>query len=109
MEESFPSEAALIPDLLSTTVLDTRAGGPVATRLPLRPSRGGDFKVSHFCPCSTGRICALTPLVPTFEKTPRSKFRGVFPFSSRGCMGTMPVLPPLRTKTARSEEHTSEL
>src|SRR5260370_6913844 len=98
MEESFPSAAALTPDLLSTTVLDRRAGGPVATRLVLRPSRGGDFNVSHFCPCSTGRICVLTPFVPTFEKTPRSKFRGVFPLSSSGCIATRPLLPPWSTK-----------
>jgi hypothetical protein len=48
MEESLPSETARTPELASTTVLETRVGGPVATRLPLRPSRGGDFNVSHF-------------------------------------------------------------
>jgi hypothetical protein len=80
MEESLPSDTARTPELLSTTVLETRVGGPVATKLPLRPSRGGDFNVSHFCPRSTGMTWALTPFVPTLEKTPRSKFRGVFPF-----------------------------
>src|SRR6266849_9201422 len=100
MEESLPTEPTRIPDLLSITVLETRVGGPVATRLALRPSRGGDFNVSHFCPCSTGISCGVPPLVPTLEKTPRSKFRGVLPFSSSGCIGTIQVLPPLRTKTA---------
>ncbi len=100
MEESLPSEPALIPDLLSTTVLETRVGGAAAPRMLLRLSRGGDFNVSHFCPRSTGRISALTPFVPTFESTPRSKFNGVFPFSSSGCMGTMPLFAPCRTKTA---------
>jgi hypothetical protein len=100
MEEALPSETAGTPELPSTTVLETRVGGPVDTRLPLRASRGGDFNVCHFCPRSTGVICSLTPFVPTLEKTPRSKFRGVFPFSSSGCMGTMPVLPPWRTNTA---------
>jgi len=80
MEESLPSEPVLIPDLPSTTVLETRDGGPVATRLPFRLSRGGDFNASHFWPRSTGRTCALTPFAPTPEKTPRSRFRGVFPF-----------------------------
>jgi hypothetical protein len=80
MEESLPGETPRIPELLSTTVLETRVGGPVAARLPLRPSRGGDFNVCHFCPRSTGVTCSLTPFIPTLEKTPRSKFRGVFPF-----------------------------
>ncbi len=77
MEESLLSVTARIPDLPSTTVLETRAGGPVAMRLPLRLSRGGDFNVSHFCPRSTGMICALWLFVPTLAKTPRSKFSGV--------------------------------
>src|SRR6266480_7213671 len=108
MEESLPSDRPRISDLPSPTVLKTRVGGVVAAKLPVRESRGGDFKVSHFCPCSTGRISALTPFVPTLEKTPRSKFRGVFPFWSSGCIGTMPLLPPWRTNTPvtgrRSEE-----
>jgi hypothetical protein len=80
IEESLPSETARTPELPSTTVLETRAGGPVAGRLPLRASRGGDFNVSHFCPRSTGSTSALMPLIPTFDRTPRSRFRGVFPF-----------------------------
>jgi len=100
MEESLPREPVLVPDLLSTTVLETRVGGAVATRPPLRLSRGGDFNTSHFCPCSTGISSEVPPLVPTFEKTPRSKFKGVFPFSSSGCIGTMPLFAPCRTKTA---------
>src|SRR5437773_12505729 len=89
MEESLPSDTPRISDLPSLTVLETRVGGVVAAQLPLRESRGGDFNVSHFCQCSTGRISARTPFVPTLEKTPRSKFRGVFPFWSSGCIGTM--------------------
>lgn len=100
MEESLPSDTPGTPDLLSTTVLEKPAGGPVATRPLLRPSRGDDFNACHFCPGSTGMTCALTPFVPTFEKTPRSKFKGSFPFLSSGCIGTMPFVPPLRTKTA---------
>ena len=80
MEESLPSETARTPELASTTVLETRAGGAVATRLPLSAPRGGDFNVSHFCPGATGRSCELTPFTATLEKTPRSKFKGVFPF-----------------------------
>src|SRR5881396_2745280 len=59
-------EPARIPDWPSTKVLET----------PL----GGAFNVSHFCPGATGRSCELTPFIPTPEKTPRSKFKGVFPF-----------------------------
>jgi hypothetical protein len=80
MEESLPSVTPRVPELAATTVFETRVGGPVATKLPLKASRGGDFNVSHFCPRSTGTTCALTPFVPTLERTPRSKFRGVFPF-----------------------------
>jgi hypothetical protein len=80
MEESFSTGTPRTPELASTAVLETRVGGPVATRLPLRPSRGGDFNVCHFCPRSTGVTCSLKPFIPTLEKTPRSKFRGVFPF-----------------------------
>ena len=75
-----PGEPARIPDWPSTKVLETRIGGAVTARLPLSASRGGDFNVSHFCPGATGRSCELTPFIPTPEKTPRSKFKGVFPF-----------------------------
>ena len=75
-----PGEPARIPDWPSTKVLETRIGGAVTARLPLNASRGGDFNVSHFCPGATGRSCELTPFIPTPEKTPRSKFKGVFPF-----------------------------
>jgi len=75
-----PGEPARIPDWPSTKVLETRIGGAVTARLPLSASRGGDFNVSHFCPGATGRSCELTPFIPTPEKTPRSKFNGVFPF-----------------------------
>ena len=73
-------EPARIPDWPSTKVLETRIGGAVTARLLLSASRGGDFNVSHFCPGATGRSCELTPFIPTPEKTPRSKFKGVFPF-----------------------------
>jgi len=75
-----PGEPARIPDWPSTKVLETRIGGAVTARLLLSASRGGDFNVSHFCPGATGRSCELTPFIPTPEKTPRSKFKGVFPF-----------------------------
>jgi len=75
-----PGEPGRIPDWPSTKVLETRIGGAVTARLPLSASRGGDFNVSHFCPGATGRSCELTPFIPTPEKTPRSKFKGVFPF-----------------------------
>ena len=100
MEESLPRETERAPDLASSNVLETRVGRVVAARFELNDSRGGDFKVSHFCPRSKALSCALAPFVPTPEKTPCSKFSGVFPLASSGCMGTIPVLPPWRTKTA---------
>src|SRR5260370_25123042 len=100
MEESLPSGPVLIPDLLSTTVLETRVGGAAAARLLLTPSRGGDFNTSHFCPCSTGISSEVPPLVPKFDKTPRSRFNEVFPFSSIGRYCTMPLFAPFRTQSA---------
>src|SRR5260370_24385606 len=100
MEESLPTGTPRTPELASSTVLETRVGGPAGTRLPLRPSRGGDFNACHFCPRSTGETCSLAPFIPTLQKTPPSTIRGDFPFLSRGCRGTIPLLSPLRTKTA---------
>src|SRR5258708_15520399 len=90
MEESLPREPVLVPDLLSSTVLETRVGGAAAARLLVTPSRGGDFNTSHFCPRSTGISSGVPPLVPAFEKTPRSKFKGVFP--NAGTRGGTPEL-----------------
>jgi len=100
MEESLFKETTWTPDPPSITVRETRAGGVVATRLLLSASRGADFKVSHFCPCSAAAIDSPAPPPLATEKTPRSRFRGVLPFSSSGCMGTMPTVPFWRTKTA---------
>src|SRR5260370_23613677 len=100
MEESLPREPGLVPDLLSSTVLETRVGGAAAARLLVTPSRGGDLNTSHFCPRSTGISSGVPPLVPAFEKTPRSKFKGDFPFLSRGCISTMPLFTHCRTQTA---------
>src|SRR5260370_19787387 len=100
MEEALLKEGGGAAELPSRMLFETRAGGVVATRLLLRALCGGDFKDSHFCPRSGTMACWLISLAPTAEKTPCSKFRGVLPFRSRGCIGTIPSCPFWRTKTA---------
>ncbi len=86
--------------LPSRIVRDVRTGAVVATRLLANASRGGDFTVSHFCPPAADTTGATVFLAGSEEKTPCSRFRGVLPFLSRGCMGTTPSWPFCRTKTA---------
>src|SRR5258708_35093403 len=93
MEESLPREPVLVPDLLSSTVLETRVGGAAAARLLVTPSRGGDLNTSHFCPRSTGISSGVPPLVPALGKTPLNLERGVF--SNAGTRGGTPELMPV--------------
>src|SRR5215469_285680 len=91
LEDSLPTETMRVPEAPSSTVLDTRAGAVEATRPLLKASLGGDFKVCHFSPGAE----AITPrearsLDPLAETIPCSRFRGVLPLASSGCIGTMP-------------------
>src|SRR5215471_9409140 len=102
MEESLFVETTRVPALPCRTVRETRSGGVDATRLLLKVSLGADFKACHFSPASaviTRR--PLRPLDAVGERIPCSRFKGVLPLASSGCMGTIPtVLLLLRTKTA---------
>lgn len=89
-----------VPPLPSRIVRDVRTGAVVATRLLVNAPRGGDFTVSHFCPPAAVSVGAIAFLAGSAEKTPCSRFSGVLPFLSSGCMGTTPSLPFWRTKTA---------
>src|SRR5215831_21426345 len=101
MEDSLPVETMRAPEALSSTVLDTRAGAVEATRPLLKASFGGDFRVCHFSPGAE----AITrrparSLDPVGERIPCSRFSGVLPLASSGCIGTKPSVLLLRTKTA---------
>jgi hypothetical protein len=98
IEESWLRER--VPPLPSRIVREVRTGAVAATRPLASASRGGDFRVSHFWPAAADSVADITFLPDSAEKTPCSRFSGVLPPLSSGCMGTTPSLPFWRTKTA---------
>jgi len=100
IEESWLRETTRVPPLPSRVVREVRTGAVVAARPLASASRGGDFRVSHFWPAAADRVADVTFLPDSAVKTPCSRFSGVLPFLSSGCMGTTPSLPFWRTKTA---------
>jgi hypothetical protein len=104
MEESLLMETTRVPEAPSSTVLETRTGGATGCAWLVKASLGAVFKVSHLCPTAAESPIPFTSFDPADgprgENTPCSKFMGVLPLASSGCMGTKPTLPLLRTKTA---------
>jgi len=106
MEDSLLRETTRTPESPCSTVLETRAGGGAGDKLLPKASRGADFTACHLAPGSPELNAPVAPFAKEGEKTPCSRFRGVLPFWSSGCMGTMPSVPPLRTNTAVTGRYT---
>lgn len=76
-----------------TMVRETRAGAAEALIRPWMVFVGTDFRVFHCWPLEDTALRATTPLFT--GKIPCVRFCGTLLRASSGCVGTMPIGPPL--------------